>query len=89
MSEIITVTEEQVSAARAGGCEECVKIGGTWINLRMCLICGKVGCCDSSPNQHASKHFQETGHHVMRGIGVGDSWTYNFVTGETEDPNYR
>jgi uncharacterized UBP type Zn finger protein len=55
----------------------------------MCLNCGKVGCCDSSPNQHASKHWQEAGHNVMRGIMPGDSWTYDFATGVTQDPEYR
>lgn len=89
MPEQITVTEEMLSAAREQGCEECNKIGGQWVNLRMCLNCGKVGCCDSSPGQHASAHWRETGHNMMRGVGVGESWTYDFATGKTEDPNYR
>ena len=89
MADLLSPTPEQIANARAGGCEECVRTGGTWKNLRMCMICGRVGCCDSSPGKHASQHYQETGHHVIRGIGVGDEWTFNFVTGQTEDPSYR
>ena len=54
MPDQISVTEDQVRAGREQGCEECNKVGGQWVNLRMCLNCGKVGCCDSSPNQHAA-----------------------------------
>lgn len=89
MAEQITVTDDMVEAGREQGCEECNKIGGQWVNLRMCLNCGKVGCCDSSPNRHATHHWQETGHNLIRGIGLGDAWTYDFETGRTEDPNYR
>jgi len=49
-------------------CEECVKIGGKWIHLRLCQTCGTVLCCDSSPNQHAQKHFEATGHPVVTSI---------------------
>ena len=89
MTDLITVTDEQLAEAREAGCEECVKINGEWRNLRMCMVCGKVGCCDSSPNRHASRHYQETGHHVIRGIGIGDTWTFDFVTGKTEDAAYQ
>ena len=47
------------------GCEECINEGRKWVQLRMCLICGHVGCCDSSVGRHATKHFQDTGHPVM------------------------
>ena len=47
------------------GCEECLKIGGRWLHLRMCQSCGKIGCCDSSPNRHASKHAAEVGHPIV------------------------
>ena len=89
MSELIRVTREEILAAYTKGCEECRKTGSAWQTLRMCLNCGKVGCCDSSPNQHASKHWQEAGHNVMRGIMPGDSWTYDFATGVTQDAEYR
>jgi uncharacterized UBP type Zn finger protein len=60
-------------------CEECAKIGDTWVHLRMCLECGKVGCCDSSKNTHATKHFHETKHPVMRSIERGESWIWCYV----------
>ena len=63
----------------AQGCEECLKIGGHWVNLRICLVCGKVGCCDNSPNRHATKHFHETGHPVMRSIEPGEAWRWCYV----------
>ena len=47
------------------GCSDCLAIGGQWVHLRECMICGHVACCDSSPNQHASKHFQASGHPVL------------------------
>jgi uncharacterized UBP type Zn finger protein len=89
MSEIMKPSREEVQAAHAGGCPECIKSGSSWRNLRMCLNCGNVGCCDSSPNRHASKHWQDTGHNLMRSIEQGDEWTYDFVTGKLDDPEYR
>jgi hypothetical protein len=61
------------------GCEECLKIGSHWVHLRMCLSCGKVGCCDSSPNRHASKHAREPGHAIARSIEPGESWRWCYV----------
>ena len=80
MAELIDVTEEQASAAYEKGCEECVKMGGRWVHLRICLVCGKIGCCDSSPATHATTHFQETGHAFMRSIEPGESWKWNYET---------
>jgi uncharacterized UBP type Zn finger protein len=60
-------------------CEECVKTGDTWVHLRMCLECGKVGCCDSSKNKHATKHFHETQHPLMRSIERGESWVWCYI----------
>jgi uncharacterized UBP type Zn finger protein len=60
-------------------CAECVAIGSGWVHLRLCMICGHVGCCDSSPNKHASKHFRATGDPVMRSIEPNDDWGYCFV----------
>src|ERR1700749_1797334 len=48
------------------GCEECLKMGGRWVHLRLCLTCGHVGCCDSSPNRHATKHFHSKGHPIVQ-----------------------
>ena len=60
-------------------CEECVKLGDMWVHLRMCLICGQVGCCDSSKNKHATKHFHKTKHPLMRSIEPGESWVWCYV----------
>jgi len=61
------------------GCEDCLKIGDTWVHLRMCLICGNVACCDSSKNHHATKHFHATHHPVMRSLEPGESWMWCYV----------
>ena len=58
------------------GCEECLATGGRWVHLRMCQSCGKVGCCDSSPNQHASKHARAEGHPILRSIEPGEDWSW-------------
>jgi uncharacterized UBP type Zn finger protein len=89
MPDVIKVTKEEVRAAYVKGCEECVKAGQGWVTLRMCLNCGKVGCCDSSPNKHASAHWRETGHSIMRSIEPGDEWTYDFATGHLSEPEYE
>lgn len=60
-------------------CEDCVKTGDEWLHLRLCLICGHVGCCDSSPNRHATKHFHHTRHTLMRSIEPGEAWIWCFV----------
>ena len=61
------------------GCEECLKSGQTWVELRMCLVCGHVGCCDSSPGRHATSHFHESGHPVMKSIEPGQNWRWCYV----------
>ncbi|SDP29663.1 sodium/proton antiporter, CPA1 family [Pedococcus dokdonensis] len=61
------------------GCEECLRDGTTWVHLRLCLDCGHVGCCDSSPQKHASAHFREDRHPVMRSFEPGESWRWCFV----------
>jgi uncharacterized UBP type Zn finger protein len=61
------------------GCEECLKTGGTWVHLRMCMECGKVGCCDSSRNRHATSHFRETGHPIVRSIEPGEDWQWCYA----------
>jgi uncharacterized UBP type Zn finger protein len=63
----------------ANGCEECLKIGATWVHLRECLECGHVGCCDSSEHKHATKHFHATKHPVMRSFQPGENWKYCYV----------
>ncbi len=61
------------------GCEECLKMGDLWVHLRLCEICGHVGCCDSSKNRHATKHFHKTKHPIMRSLEPGENWGWCFV----------
>jgi uncharacterized UBP type Zn finger protein len=61
------------------GCEECLRTGSRWVHLRLCLSCGRVGCCDSSPNRHASAHFQQSQHPVIRSFQPGESWRWCFL----------
>jgi hypothetical protein len=63
----------------ADGCEECLKTGDAWVHLRECLVCGHVGCCDSSKNKHATKHFHHTKHPVMRSFQPGADWGWCYV----------
>jgi uncharacterized UBP type Zn finger protein len=61
------------------GCPECIAAGEQWVHLRMCMTCGHVGCCDSSRNKHASKHFRSSGHPVMRSLQPDEDWMWCFV----------
>lgn len=67
------------------GCQECLRMGDTWVNLRLCRICGHVGCCDSSKNQHATKHFHASGHPIIQSFEPGESWGYCYVDEITFD----
>ncbi len=58
------------------GCEECLKTNGRWVHLRLCLSCGYVGCCDSSPSRHATAHFRATTHPVIRSLEPGEDWAW-------------
>ena len=60
----------------ATGCEECIKLGDTWVHLRICMKCGNVGCCDSSKNRHATKHYRSTDHPVIRSYQRGEDWAW-------------
>jgi len=61
------------------GCQECLAAGTSWVHLRECLTCGKIGCCDSSPQRHASRHATEVGHPVIRSVEPGEDWRWCFV----------
>jgi len=61
------------------GCEECLRDGTDWVHLRLCMTCGHVGCCDSSVHKHATAHFHETEHPVMRSFELGEAWRWCFV----------
>jgi uncharacterized UBP type Zn finger protein len=57
-------------------CQDCIDLGDSWPNLRMCLICGYVGCCDTSKNKHMHQHIEETGHPLIRSIEAGEGWIW-------------
>ena len=61
------------------GCEECLAEGGDWVHLRLCMDCGHVGCCDSSVGKHATKHYEDTGHPVIRSFEPGEAWRWCFI----------
>ena len=66
-------------APSAQGCEDCLRMGDSWVHLRLCEICGHVGCCDSSKNKHATKHFQQTEHPIIKSFEPGEEWGYCYV----------
>ena len=70
----ITELPEEVA-----GCEDCLVSGDVWLHLRICLTCGHVGCCDDSPNKHASAHAGATEHPIIRSLEPGEEWCYCFV----------
>ena len=61
------------------GCEECLAIGSRWLHLRMCMSCGQIACCDSSPNRHASRHAREAGHAIARSAEPGEEWSWCYI----------
>lgn len=65
--------------AKSNGCEECLKMGDSWVHLRLCLSCGHVGCCDSSKNKHATKHFHSTRHPIMKSLESGEDWGWCYI----------
>jgi uncharacterized UBP type Zn finger protein len=72
----VEITELPESVA---GCEECLKVGDPWLHLRICLTCGKVGCCDDSPNKHATAHAREDGHPLIRSLEPGEEWSWCYM----------
>jgi uncharacterized UBP type Zn finger protein len=71
---LIKVTEPQYDY-----CVECVRSESKWHQLRMCLVCGVIGCCENSPNQHAKKHWLSTGHPLIQPVGIGQSWAWCYA----------
>ncbi|MFD7239113.1 UBP-type zinc finger domain-containing protein [Streptomyces syringium] len=70
----------EVTPSSTEGCEDCLRTGGSWLHLRECLACGHVGCCDSSPNRHASAHARgESGHDVARSFEPGEDWAWCYA----------
>ena len=73
-------TIHDVTPSSAQGCAECLALGNhNWVRLRMCLSCGNVGCCESSPYQHAQGHFERTSHPIIRSFQPGETWRWCFV----------
>ena len=58
------------------GCEDCLRTGGWWVHLRLCLECGHIGCCDSSPNRHATAHARSVRHPIIRSLEPGEDWCW-------------
>ena len=79
MSNCSHKSEIQEVTRGSQGCAECEKSGDSWVHLRMCLICGQVGCCDSSKNRHARAHFNDTGHKLIRSVEPGEEWGYCYI----------
>ncbi|MET0276533.1 MAG: UBP-type zinc finger domain-containing protein [Acidimicrobiia bacterium] len=66
-------------APNANGCEDCLRIGGRWVHLRMCMTCGHVGCCDNSPNRHATAHAHASEHPLIQSFEPGETWWYCYL----------
>lgn len=68
---------------QAKGCVDCLKTGDKWFHLRLCLMCGYVGCCDQSKNKHATKHYKKIKHPLIKSFEPGESWIYCYIDDET------
>nr|WP_201964634.1 UBP-type zinc finger domain-containing protein [Ramlibacter ginsenosidimutans] len=68
-----------VTGTRTNVCEECVQLGDPWVHLRLCLVCGHVGCCDASKNRHATRHYRQTAHPLIRSIEPGERWVWCYA----------
>ncbi len=78
LTDMLTARPEPVIPS-GHGCQECLESGDPWVHLRLCMTCGHVGCCDSSPNKHATRHFRETGHAVMKSYEPGEAWAWCYL----------
>jgi hypothetical protein len=85
MTEQVTPGIDPSAVPSGTGCVECDAAGGWWFHLRRCAQCGHIGCCDSSPKQHARGHAAETGHPVIRSFEPGEGWFWNFATDDQVD----
>lgn len=70
---------EHAAPRTPGACEECLQMGDRWMHLRLCETCGHVGCCDSSKNKHATKHFHATRHPIIKSLEPGEEWGWCYV----------
>ena len=82
MSELCTHLDQvelRELPASVDGCEECLRDGGKWLHLRICLTCGHAGCCDDSPNRHATAHHHATSHPIIRSLEPGEDWSWCYL----------
>jgi hypothetical protein len=82
----MTDVSTMAPAPSGTGCLDCDAVGGWWVHLRRCVECGHVGCCDSSPAQHATAHFRETGHPVIRSFEPGEDWYWDYTANDAAAP---
>jgi uncharacterized UBP type Zn finger protein len=75
-SHLATIRDVKPSA---NGCEDCLRIGARWVHLRMCLECGHAGCCDDSPNKHATKHYHAKHHPIITSLEPGEDWKFCYI----------
>jgi CPA2 family monovalent cation:H+ antiporter-2 len=78
-----------VTPGTPAGCEECLKTGSWWVHLRLCLTCGHVGCCDSSPGKHASNHFYSSHHPLVKSYEPGEDWAWCYADRTMLEPAPR
>jgi uncharacterized UBP type Zn finger protein len=78
-SECTHLDQIQEVSPSAQGCEDCLKTGDEWVHLRMCLVCGHVGCCDNSKNRHATRHFHATKHPIIKSLEPGENWMWCYL----------
>jgi len=83
--EELEVPDRQAVKPSGRGCKECLEAGEEWVHLRLCMTCGHVGCCDSSPNTHATKHFHGTKHPVIKSFEPDEDWAYCYLDEVTVD----
>ncbi len=74
---------QEVTPSSPDSCNACVEMGDTWVHLRICLICGHVGCCDNSKNKHATGHYRSSGHPLLQSYQPGEAWRYCFLDERT------
>ena len=75
----------QVVTPSGDGCKECLEIGDEWVHLRICMVCGHVGCCDSSKNKHATKHYHQTEHAILKSFEPDEEWGWCYIDKEMLD----
>ena len=85
MTDVSTDQFDPTTPPSGPGCAECDQLGGWWFHLRRCAACGHVGCCDSSPAQHARRHFEASGHRYMQSFEPGEAWFWDFDKGDLLD----